>query len=186
MVNVGIFTTQLLGYLYSYGQMWRLVLGAGGAIGLLIGNSACSVPPRARKWLASSGKIKQGSEILQRIRGREDDIEEEVQSWSLSGAPDLNPGAKVCQAFETKANNNRRGAKAVTGQRRRQTPQISASGLHWRNTISMLGWSRCSKTRVTEKPFLSSNAYGHGCPAAYWYVRSDGRSILRLQLACRD
>jgi MFS family permease len=94
MVNVGIFTTQLLGYLYSYDQMWRLVLGAGGAIGLGLGIGLFGAA-ESPKWLASCGKIKQGSEILQRIRGREYDIEEEVQSWSLSRAPDPNPGASV-------------------------------------------------------------------------------------------
>ncbi len=37
MVNGGIFTTRLMGYLLSYGQMWRLVLALGGAIGALGG-----------------------------------------------------------------------------------------------------------------------------------------------------
>jgi MFS family permease len=89
MINGGIFTTQLLGYWFSYDQMWRLVLGAGGAIGiaLAIGLFGAAESP---KWLASIGKIKQGSDILQKIRGHEFDIEEEVESWTS-----VNQGASV-------------------------------------------------------------------------------------------
>jgi MFS family permease len=94
MVNVGIFSTQLLGYLFSYDQMWRLILGAGGAIGigLAIGLFGAAESP---KWLASTGKVKQGSEILQRIRGQEFDIEDEVQSWALGAAQLPNPGVSA-------------------------------------------------------------------------------------------
>jgi MFS family permease len=110
MVNVGIFTTQLLGYMFSYDQMWRVILGAGGAIGigLAIGLFAAAESP---KWLASTGKFKQGSEVLQRIRGLEFDIEEEVQSWTHGAAQVLNPGASTL-ILRPASNTNKKRNKA--------------------------------------------------------------------------
>jgi MFS family permease len=94
MVNGGIFITQLLGYLFSYGQMWRLVLGAGGAIGIGLGLGLYGAA-ESPKWLASTGKFKQSSEVLQRIRGMEHDIEEEIQSWAVGTAQASSAGTSV-------------------------------------------------------------------------------------------
>lgn len=89
MVNMGIFITQLLGYFFSYGQMWRAVLGAGGAIGLALGLglfTICESP----KWLATqAGKGYLARATLQKIRGEKFDIEEEVNSWGVISYTDV-------------------------------------------------------------------------------------------------
>jgi MFS family permease len=84
MVNLGIFITQLLGYFMSYGQMWRVVLAAGGVIGLSLGFglfTICESP----KWLAThSGKAREARDILQKLRGDKFDVEEELSSWGVT------------------------------------------------------------------------------------------------------
>jgi MFS family permease len=80
MVNGGIFVTQLLGYLLSYGQMWRLVLGLGGAVGLSLTFGLFTVP-ESPKWLATTGRTREARDILQRLRGNKFDVEEEISSW---------------------------------------------------------------------------------------------------------
>jgi MFS family permease len=80
MVNLGIFVTQLLGFLLSYGQMWRVVFAAGGGIGLILGLGLFTVS-ESPKWLATQhGKGRQAREVLQRIRGHKFDIEDEFAS----------------------------------------------------------------------------------------------------------
>jgi MFS family permease len=113
MINGGIFTAQLLGYFYSYDQMWRLVLGAGGAIGIVLGVGLFGAA-ESPKWLASTGKVKLGSEILQRIRGHEYDIDEEVQSWALGADP--NPGLSVLRV-DAISNDHRRGTRLAEQRR---------------------------------------------------------------------
>jgi len=80
MVNGGIFVTQVLGYFLSYGQMWRIVLAVGGAIGV---GMACGLLAvcESPKWLAENGRGRQAREILQKIRGDKFDIEDELKSW---------------------------------------------------------------------------------------------------------
>jgi len=85
MVNVGIFFTQLLGYFLSRGQLWRIVLGVGGAIGLgqvfglLLG-------VESPKWLADHGHTREATRILQKIRGSKFDAAGEVASWGVKDA----------------------------------------------------------------------------------------------------
>jgi len=85
MVNVGILLTQLLGYFLSYGQLWRVVLGVGGAIGLaqVFGLLAGVESP---KWLADRGHARDATRILQKIRGNKFDAAGEVASWGIQGA----------------------------------------------------------------------------------------------------
>lgn len=82
MVNVGILLTQLLGFFLSKGQLWRLVLGVGGAIGLaqLFGLFISAESP---KWLADRGYTRDATRILRKIRGNEFDVEEEVAQWDV-------------------------------------------------------------------------------------------------------
>jgi sugar porter (SP) family MFS transporter len=88
MVNLGIFVTQLLGYLLSYGQMWRIVFAAGGGIGLILGLGLFTVS-ESPKWLATHrGKSRQARDILQRIRGHKFDIEDEFSSWGAIASDD--------------------------------------------------------------------------------------------------
>jgi len=81
MVNLGIFTTQLLGFFLSYGQMWRVVLATGGAIGVaqLLGLLFSAESPT---WTADQGKGRQAKEVLIKIRGDKFDIEDEISGWN--------------------------------------------------------------------------------------------------------
>ena len=84
MANIGILLTQLLGYFLSKGQMWRLVLGIGGAIGLAqaIG---LFVSVESPKWLADQGHTKEADTILRKIRGNNSNVDEEFASWGTDG-----------------------------------------------------------------------------------------------------
>jgi MFS family permease len=82
MVNFGIFTTQLLGYLLSYGQMWRLVLALGGAIGAL-GGIGLLFSAESPKFTAEQGKGNKAKATLIKIRGDKFDVEQEYASWGV-------------------------------------------------------------------------------------------------------
>lgn len=88
MVNVGILIAQALGLFLSRGQMWRIVLGVGGAIalvqmiGLLVGGQESHI------WLADSGMPTQAKNILRKLRGSDADIGEEIVALGLQGGTD--------------------------------------------------------------------------------------------------
>lgn len=87
MTNMGIFTTQLLGYFLSHRQMWRVILAVAGFIGVLqlVGLMFAVDSP---VWQADHGDASQAKINLKRIRGHEADISEEVASWRIQGAGD--------------------------------------------------------------------------------------------------
>ncbi|KAI0134038.1 general substrate transporter [Xylariales sp. AK1849] len=84
-INVGILATQTLGYFLSYGSAWRWVLGTGVIIGGLQG-LGLFVVPESPAWLAANKSVAQAKRTLQRIRGRNFDIAEEVESWGSDAA----------------------------------------------------------------------------------------------------
>lgn len=88
MVNGGIFITQLLGYFLSYGQMWRVVLAAAGAIGLAqaVGLIFSAESPT---WTADQGKGRKARAVLSKIRGDKFDIEDEVSGWAVDDVDDV-------------------------------------------------------------------------------------------------
>ncbi|KAF2087251.1 general substrate transporter [Saccharata proteae CBS 121410] len=88
MCNVGILITQLLGYFLSYGQMWRIVLGAAGviALGQALGLFLAVESP---KWLADQGKPTKAKKILRKLRGHNADIREEVSGWGIESSEEL-------------------------------------------------------------------------------------------------
>ncbi|KAK2044786.1 general substrate transporter [Colletotrichum somersetense] len=79
-INVGILIVQTLGFFLSYGKAWRWILAAGifvalgQAFGLLL-------IPESPAWLAANGDIPRARRTLQRIRGKNFDIREEVKDW---------------------------------------------------------------------------------------------------------
>ncbi|KAL9075213.1 MAG: hypothetical protein Q9157_004091 [Trypethelium eluteriae] len=81
MVNFGIFIAQLLGYFLSKGELWRIILGAGGAFGVsqLAGLVLGGV--ESPKWLANEGRVNQARKELRKIRGSKVDIQQEVDAW---------------------------------------------------------------------------------------------------------
>jgi MFS family permease len=82
MVNAGIFITQLLGYFLSYGQMWRVVLAAGGAIGAAQA-IALFFSAESPTWTADQGKTRKARTVLAKIRGDGFDLEEETALWHV-------------------------------------------------------------------------------------------------------
>lgn len=86
MTNVGILLTQTLGYFLSKGSMWRIILAVAGIIGgvELLG---LSLVPESPIWLAEHQHLGHARQVLQRIRGKNADIEGEVKAWKISAAP---------------------------------------------------------------------------------------------------
>lgn len=83
-INLGIFLAQLLGYFLSTDTRWRWILATAGFIagatfvGLMLA-------PETPKWLAANHRPRMARGVLQRIRGEEVDIREEMDSWEPSG-----------------------------------------------------------------------------------------------------
>ncbi|KAJ5561290.1 hypothetical protein N7461_000051 [Penicillium sp. DV-2018c] len=86
MTNVGILLTQILGYFWSRPSLWRLILAVAGIIGALELMGLFFVP-ESPPWLAEQRKTAQARRVLQRIRGRDADIEAEIAGWRASDAP---------------------------------------------------------------------------------------------------
>ncbi|EAW09921.1 putative MFS glucose transporter [Aspergillus clavatus NRRL 1] len=83
MTNVGILLTQTLGYFFSEGYMWRVILAVAALLGIseLLG---LLLVPESPTWLAEHQQADLARQVLQRIRGKDADIEEEVKGWHSS------------------------------------------------------------------------------------------------------
>lgn len=83
-INSGIFVAQLLGYFLSRSNNWRWILATAGfiAAATFLG---LTLAPETPKWLAANNRPRMARGILQRIRGREADIGEEMDDWEISG-----------------------------------------------------------------------------------------------------
>ena len=88
-INFGIFVAQLLGLFLSKGQLWRVILGAGGAIGAAQAIGLVLGGQESPKWMADNGKPSQAKSVLKKLRGHEADIEAEVKGWGLESSQDL-------------------------------------------------------------------------------------------------
>lgn len=80
-INVGIVATQTLGYFLSHGSAWRWVLGAG-VLSAVVHGLGLLIIPESPAWLAAHTSVARAKTVLQRIRGRDYDIQEEVDSWA--------------------------------------------------------------------------------------------------------
>lgn len=83
MTNVGILSTQSLGFFLSEGSKWRIILAIAGFIGALELLGLCLVP-ESPTWLAEHQKADKAKRVLQRIRGKDADIDEEIEAWRVS------------------------------------------------------------------------------------------------------
>jgi MFS family permease len=102
MVNGGIFVTQLLGYFLSYGQMWRIVLAVGGAIGAAQA-IALFFSAESPHWTADQGKTRVARTMLMKIRGDGFDVEDEMAHWHVE-TDEL--AGKECTMCSTTCNTN--------------------------------------------------------------------------------
>lgn len=81
-INVGILFTQTLGYFMSHDSAWRWVLGTGVAIALTQG-AGLFIIPESPAWTATAtGDVAHARRILQRIRGKHSNIDDEVETWN--------------------------------------------------------------------------------------------------------
>ncbi|KAF3023774.1 hypothetical protein G7054_g10130 [Neopestalotiopsis clavispora] len=82
-INVGILLAQTLGFFLSHDSAWRWILGTGA----IIGGAHCIglvAVPESPAWLASNASVSHAKRVLQRIRGKDHDIEEEVAVWGAT------------------------------------------------------------------------------------------------------
>ncbi|KKK19175.1 hypothetical protein ARAM_007068 [Aspergillus rambellii] len=87
MTNVGILLTQTLGYFFSEGSMWRIILAIAGIIGAmeLLG---LTLVPESPTWLAEHQKGDLARRVLQRIRGKDIDIRGELEGAIIASSSD--------------------------------------------------------------------------------------------------
>lgn len=100
MVNVGIVTTQLLGYFLSKDNLWRIILAVAGGIGFfqLLALSLVSESP---KWLAEHRNPQHARHVLRKLRGYKADLDEEVKAWNIDGSrEDIGAFLYICSAEE--------------------------------------------------------------------------------------
>lgn len=83
MINLGIVIAQTLGFFLSKGNLWRIILACAGFLGALE-LAGLFFAPESPKWLAENKHPTQGRRILQRIRGRDVNIDAEVKDWKVS------------------------------------------------------------------------------------------------------
>ncbi|TKA22555.1 hypothetical protein B0A50_08125 [Salinomyces thailandicus] len=100
MINVGILTTQLLGLFLSRGQLWRIILGVGGAIAVVQVAALILGGQESPKWLVDNGKPSRAKRTLLKLRGHQANVEEEVTGWGLESERDANDEEETLLANE--------------------------------------------------------------------------------------
>ncbi|OAL23623.1 hypothetical protein AYO22_06200 [Fonsecaea multimorphosa] len=83
-INFGIVVAQLLGFFLSKSNQWRWVLATGGFIAGLM-HVGLMLTPETPKWLAANNRPRMARGILQRLRGKATDIQDEIEDWEMSG-----------------------------------------------------------------------------------------------------
>jgi MFS family permease len=83
MINVGILIAQVMGLFLSRGQLWRIILAAGGAMALAQIAALVIGGQESPKWLVDNGRPAQARKILQKLRGHRVDITAEVNGWGI-------------------------------------------------------------------------------------------------------
>lgn len=89
MCNVGILITQLLGYFLSHDWHWRIILAIGGAIGV-VQALGLLLSVESPKYYAEKGNMPLAKRTLRKIRGKDADIDSEIQSWGVTGVENAN------------------------------------------------------------------------------------------------
>lgn len=84
MINVGILVAQVLGFFLSKGSLWRIILAAAGAIGLIQTIGLVLGGSESPKWMAENGKRSNAKRALRKLRGHSVDIDEEVKGWGTN------------------------------------------------------------------------------------------------------
>ena len=80
--NTGILITQTLGYYFSRGSLWRIILAVGAGLGIIQFFGLIFVP-ESPAWLAAHKNPQKAIRTLQRIRGSGSSISEETAHWDV-------------------------------------------------------------------------------------------------------
>lgn len=80
-INIGILSTQILGYFLSRESMWRWILAAG-IFAATVQAFTLLALPESPTWLAIHGDVPKAKQILQDLRGNGFNIQEEVSAWN--------------------------------------------------------------------------------------------------------
>ena len=94
MINLGILIAQLIGYFLNRGQLWRLVLAAAGAIGL-VQLVALLGAVESPKWMADHRSPHEARQTLRKIRGHGVNINAEVEAWPGGEGEEDREGASL-------------------------------------------------------------------------------------------
>lgn len=81
-INIGLLSTQTLGYFLDKGSQWRIVLATGAMIALVQGIGLCFTP-ESPAWIVANKDPQKALQLLQRIRGKGTDINDEVKTWNI-------------------------------------------------------------------------------------------------------
>lgn len=79
-INVGILASQTLGYFWSRQETWRCILAAGACVAVAHAAGMLAVP-ESPAWTGAHGDAAEARATLQRIRGRDADVQAEAASW---------------------------------------------------------------------------------------------------------
>lgn len=91
MINCGILLAQVLGYFLSKDNLWRIILAVAGAVGL-VQFLGLALVPESPKWLSEHNQPQRARQILQNMRGRKANLDDEVKAWNVdSSAEDICP-----------------------------------------------------------------------------------------------
>jgi len=82
MVNVGISIALVLGYFLSFAQNWRIILGVGGMLGILL-LAGLFLVPESPKYMADKGHPNRARKVLHQLRGHKFNVEDEVNGWGI-------------------------------------------------------------------------------------------------------
>ena len=89
LTNCGILITQALGLFLSRGQLWRIILGVGGAIAVIQAVALVLGGAESPKWLADNGHASRGKKVLRKIRGKGANLDDEISTWSGDAGNDI-------------------------------------------------------------------------------------------------
>lgn len=112
LTNCGILITQALGLFLSKGQLWRAVLGIGGAIALLQMVGLILGGQESPKYLADAGKLTQARTVLRKLRSSTTDIDDELSAMGASQGQGVNDEEATLLAGEEQP---RRGKDVKNG-----------------------------------------------------------------------
>jgi len=102
-INVGILFTQTLGYFMSHDSAWRWIFGTGVIIAISQGLGLLIVP-ESPSWTANvKGDVAHARRALQRIRGKNGNIDEEVEAWGAGDGKPPGEGERLLAREDTEA-----------------------------------------------------------------------------------